>query len=1275
MTQSTLFKTYHYELLDTIQTQMTLFQLDIDSGSSEAKRKDIIEIIALLPKLFQGFVQQSTIYWNDKKGKDHKRNDATTITKIQYQLFIRWTRPLLTILHSLSNHPPSQSQTDAAYVAVVSVLSTIRQMLQVVLDNNIYIPSTTVTNTNVAVNDNSNVGTDAQQYTLLQDIVGTIFHTTSLMKDDEMFMNSTQYEIKQNMIHSLQIIFQLHHVLLQDRMSDTLHLCLHDDPSIRNDNNSQYADIGTDFVVTMISTYRQLRLQRRIFHTVFAVIDELRASAASPSSLNQIQHLIHLFTSRPKIVDAFNQAMINCPIEEMKSIFQICNDWMIHVIDDPAASICGIESSHRATQRVGGLGIMIPLLTMITRSVRVESGTAQVIATSCEILASHSIAKLSDTPDDDIGANEMITLSIILTGLLVQLHMHCVFWLGRGEALSIPKKISDRLELFNTSGSQDVNELYESVVFLSCHRLKQLHSMIYEQEVAAMENQVSNEDIMMTLITEAKRTASFIAKRRERSDSTKEYRWIAVAQNVSTWIAYAEKEDIIQFLKWVLSVSSKSMCQNSETTTQELSRSLGFSTQSVDLNSNLEETEVVKCLLADNAFFQYADIDSLLALVGLSLVAELITDALLLSDKSTCDNIELRSFIDTPLTDDAYQRLEPDAIFNPDREYKRVPISKCSKTEAILQQAHNVAMLVVHFPMFSCTDEDIWNFFDLALRLDHVVLSLEFAEVSFLPTLTSISTLARLLLAKVLTISTVSSVQNMFRDYLPFCDLLFGLMDSTRNHISRLPSIDNKHIAQLMESTGSFIDELMAKVQFDSDLAQQLTEAFSRAKQIFIKSSSVPTLVYMSRRILLATKNLTERPAQTLSILFEDMWGVANLSCEMDSKCRPLKYNDDPTVTERPIEPFSLSEGFLLLGDLIDVVQSPKESALDKLYNKCVRLLRQSMSNDLTILEWSSLCYLTGRIAAKLPSMELTECVLAALEIERHQIYDSQVLEACICQMVSTLSGDNLLSVIVSLTICRSHASARRLRLLRLLLRHVQDLETIELLSSVRQQIFMYALSGLYLKPGDPDWSDTAVAACTLMEDLIKRRDILPLKERDLALILSCMSGALGPVSKESLRGNAVSETEKLSAFTSVSGLFVTIFQRYTKNLYVCAPSVISHVHCMLRHTTYDSLHASKHSMTIRSQHVTQICELLVGHKDIYKKHVIGLVLVFIAGIEQGSLSLQCRDALTPAIYFLLDCMSTFEMQQLNAQMNSKARILFRNVHQNYEKLHTYKGQ
>jgi hypothetical protein len=59
----------------------------------------------------------------------------------------------------------------------------------------------------------------------------------------------------------------------------------------------------------------------------------------------------------------------------------------------------------------------------------------------------------------------------------------------------------------------------------------------------------------------------------------------------------------------------------------------------------------------------------------------------------------------------------------------------------------------------------------------------------------------------------------------------------------------------------------------------------------------------------------------------------------------------------------------------------------------------------------------------------------------------------------------------------------------------------------------------------------------------------------------------------------------------------------------------------------------------------------------------------------QGDMDLVRKNSLTPAVYCLLDMLQQYETKQLNSMMDTTGKALFSTVHQNYQKLHVYKGQ
>jgi hypothetical protein len=177
-------------------------------------------------------------------------------------------------------------------------------------------------------------------------------------------------------------------------------------------------------------------------------------------------------------------------------------------------------------------------------------------------------------------------------------------------------------------------------------------------------------------------------------------------------------------------------------------------------------------------------------------------------------------------------------------------------------------------------------------------------------------------------------------------------------------------------------------------------------------------------------------------------------------------------------------------------------------------------------------------------------------------------------------------------------------------------------------------------------------------------------KERDLALALAHISAVVGPgASDEAGEGVAPLPNDVYDATTR---LFSALFQRFSKQLYICVPSVVSVLHSFLRQVLYGPL--SDEVIVDRSQKFTRLCELLINHRDIYKKHLLGLLLEFIHALQHNMSPVRKKNLL-PAVYCLLDSLSSYETKQLNSMMETTAKTLFRTVYQSYQKLYAYKGQ
>lgn len=285
--------------------------------------------------------------------------------------------------------------------------------------------------------------------------------------------------------------------------------------------------------------------------------------------------------------------------------------------------------------------------------------------------------------------------------------------------------------------------------------------------------------------------------------------------------------------------------------------------------------------------------------------------------------------------------------------------------------------------------------------------------------------------------------------------------------------------------------------------------------------------------------------------------------------------------------------------------------------------------------------------------------------VERPQ--GNEVLDAALCKLAEELSAEELESLLHRILRHRHESSdgSIRFELVTLLVRYLREPFQTTIISKLAPVILSEALPRLVnpsVLPNVPNRISGLEGILRLISEIAHRSDIMVFREIHLATTLSHLSSFFGTL--RSCSSSGIMPTTLYTLSTSILG---TLFQRYSKLLYACVPSVISFYYALLSHAMYGPDNAGYY------QSLASACELLVAHRDIYKKHIIGLLLEYLHGVSD--LSVGRRERLLPAIYSLLDTLSTHELQQLNACMESKHRVLFRSLYQHYKKVHTYKGQ
>ena len=370
-------------------------------------------------------------------------------------------------------------------------------------------------------------------------------------------------------------------------------------------------------------------------------------------------------------------------------------------------------------------------------------------------------------------------------------------------------------------------------------------------------------------------------------------------------------------------------------------------------------------------------------------------------------------------------------------------------------------------------------------------------------------------------------------------------------------------------------------------------------------------------------------------------------------------HNDEPTPHTESMQ----AELLLLAGDIerlsAFLVESVPNSTLP------VSVVKEALESSSDVVRKAAIYNLGCIVASGHASPSTYEIV-----VDKCLSDPNQILQSAFCSLARTMDADEterLVKRLLSEARAQTDRKLHAINLFHLVLENVR--EATPRLAVSRFARAFFAISANLIRPFHHgtefcSWASECNLGISLLIALTENKDIISIRERDLAFLLVQVSSVLGAVQKAA----QVDERIFAPCFTLISSLL----QRFPKQLYACAPTVILTIHVLLRHALYVEL--SRQESTKRAQMFTRLCELLVPHRDVYKKHVLALILEYVGALKSGIHPSRSK-AIVPAIYCLLDMLSQFETEQLNTMMDNTSKALFRSVFQSHHKTHMYKGQ
>lgn len=1199
------FRCYQDELFASLQSAMAL-RSDAGADGSRDRIHDAKDCAWLAPVLLRGFLEGI-----DEWGRDKRK--AEEVSRLQFQAFRQFT----TMLRSMVIEALRLGEQDLAAVGLHSMV----ECLNLLGLHNIYLPS----------HDDK----ETSQFSCLESITVDLLKVASESPSDGVI----GVQQLADSLKGLQYIVQLDHRLVGDRLVSLLSTC-------RRCSDVRLHASAVDTLVGVFDTYRKLRQLNQLMRSIFEVL--ISSSEHTSEFAVLVSHLEDCL-----VLKELARAVQESPILELKSVFE---------------EMRVLFSSVGDRQRCELSRAIVDVLVVVIRNVRVTGDTAVELESLCQSL----LGGLKDLADEKV--------QLVACGWLLELHTRCAFWIGRSAVVKIPEGLMALLVEASTavtdqtpdSGKGRRLELAKNddeLLFLACHRLRLLHSLIYDQERLELESKGDGGggcSKREALVREANSLAAFVAnlarlQRRQSTRSSAISRWVSIAEHFASWEPYASDHHVDWFLKWLLSIVS--VDPSSPILPPE---AMAYRER---YNRIEEELECARALLADVYFFEHERVTARFEVAALSSAAEIVASAISeLADED--DSTRLASHVAPILGDGVWERMSIKRLLKRAKgrmRYEKPGEDQVSSIQSRLKQACQ-PLLISNGLDAQCkrqSEKDALDCVNSCLRLEQASCSLAALDKR-------IRGCAMCLVACLrLTLSQLLERFPHLHDGLPFSAPGTTLPFLSAYHDSSVALVGKESLV----STDSRA-MLCGTVQVTRQLVRcALNSAeFSKCEDELLdlmKTKKGELLVHARTRAILGRPIL-----QTIA----EHVGDCLTSGNFEGRLRDCYWNlfllasaETDALDENESDGISLElrrytpEAILLLADLL--VFSRKrllhERPLGEEKARLIRALPELLSRpSLEAPVYEALDYF---VACSVKDSQFHEIHIQLGEAMVNLERSSPVLNATFCQIVNQHSDEDLPSLLSLLSSTQKMATDHRLRRVVLSLTVLGNRESVEaevILRDHGPRFFAVALSGLN---GYDSQNDTAMSAFDVIQELLRRRSVMVFRETDLARLVSHMSTVLGPRGANQGVGRLPSEV-----FVAATQTFATMFQRYPKQLYACAPSVVSLLHSLLARVVHEDIPQTE--MVVRMHHFARVCELFVGHKDIYRKHLVGVVLEFVDELNKG-LDASRKELLIPAIYCLLDSLSQYETKQLNAMMDTHCKVLFRSVYQSYQKKHAYKGQ
>ena len=182
-----------------------------------------------------------------------------------------------------------------------------------------------------------------------------------------------------------------------------------------------------------------------------------------------------------------------------------------------------------------------------------------------------------------------------------------------------------------------------------------------------------------------------------------------------------------------------------------------------------------------------------------------------------------------------------------------------------------------------------------------------------------------------------------------------------------------------------------------------------------------------------------------------------------------------------------------------------------------------------------------------------------------------------------------------------------------------------------------------------------ATEAIEMQIALVGKTDLIVMSSRQICVLLAGLNRVL--LAEE---GNHKS----IETFLLCATLVQSVMKHYTKTTYSCSSLLVCSIRSLLRTclTCQECEDASSRSLEVMGRTVSRLLEYLVPSKDIFKKHIVTLLLDYVSHLVKG-ISDVVKESLFDGVFAMLQMMGSHEKDQLNVMLDSSGRAVFKKVY------------